>query len=266
MMTPAVDGSAGTRCGVCSRLRRWARGTGFNVTEVCSAIVIAVALAGGYSTAIAQPRGPSAADLRDESEQRQPLLFHEAWQQPPYVGTLDDRARRITQAAVSNPDLRLHLYGEDAGAVEVWTHEGRRDLWTGLTKSPVAVTLEEKNAYIDLTGRARLRWMTRTENLHVLHPVVKLADGTLLAGSQAVSSPQTLGGPGEFVVSEVTFDAQRWFTLDPVRVVTTREVLHPDLSRVQEIGFVDLMPGGGHGFDGCSNVSWIELYAGTHKR
>lgn len=265
-MTPAFDGSAGTRCRGFTRLLLRARALCHDLGGVCSVLVIAIALACGYGTAIAQPRGPSAADLRDESEQRQPLLFHEAWQQPPHAGTLDDRARRITQAAVTNPNLRLHLYGEDSGAVEVWTHEGRLDLWTGLTKSPVAVTLEEKDAYIDLTGRARLRWMTRTENLHVLHPVIKLADGTLLAGSQAVSSPQTAGGPGEFVVSEVTFDAQRWFTLDPMRVVTTREVLHPDLSRVQEIGFVDLMPGGGHGFDGCSNVSWIELYAGTHRR
>jgi hypothetical protein len=233
-------------------------------TLFIGAAALAFAWIGG--TALAQPRGPSAADLRDEAELRQPLVFHEAWQLPPHTGNLDDHARRVSQSIVTSANLRLHLYGEDSGAVEVWTHEGRNDLWTGLTRSPVAVTLEEQGAYIDLTGRARLRWMVRTENLHVLHPVVKLADGTLLAGSESVSSPQALGGPGDFVVSEVTFDDQRWFTLDPVRVVTTREVVHPDLSRVQEIGFVDLMPGGGHGFDGCSNVSWIELYAGTHGR
>ena len=33
-----------------------------------------------------------------------------------------------------------------------------------------------------------------------------------------------------------------------------------------KIGFVDLAPGGGHGFAGCTNVSWIELYATTRKR
>jgi len=26
------------------------------------------------------------------------------------------------------------------------------------------------------------------------------------------------------------------------------------------------MPGGGHGAAGCSNVSWIEVYANPHKR
>jgi hypothetical protein len=33
------------------------------------------------------------------------------------------------------------------------------------------------------------------------------------------------------------------------------------LSKVDEIGFVDLMPGGGHGNAGWVNVSAIELYA-----
>jgi hypothetical protein len=44
------------------------------------------------------------------------------------------------------------------------------------------------------------------------------------------------------------------------------EVNNPDLSRVDEIGYVDLMPGGGHGTAGCTNVSWIEVYASARKR
>jgi hypothetical protein len=153
----------------------------------------------------------------------------------------------------------------------VTEHNGIPDLWTGFTTSPVALTLRHKNAYLDLTGLTRMRWRTRTENLHVLHPVVKLADGTLLAGSQTFSSPQrpmvgSTAFSGNFVVSEVTFDDQRWFQLDLVKVVTMKEVGNPDLSRVDEIGFVDLMPGGGHGFAGCSNVSWIEVYAMPRQR
>jgi hypothetical protein len=64
----------------------------------------------------------------------------------------------------------------------------------------------------------------------------------------------------------MSFDNQRWYVLDPVRVVTTREYKNPDLSKVDEIGFVDLMPGGGHGFSGCINVSEIELFAVGHRR
>jgi hypothetical protein len=200
-----------------------------------------------------------------------PLLFREGWQQPPHTGPLNDENRRITPQALTNPDLELRLYGTDARNIQVTEHNGIPDLWTGFTESPVALTLRHKSAYLDLTGLTRMRWRTRTENLHVLHPVVKLADGTLLVGSQTFSSPQRrmVGSnafSGNFVVSEVTFDDQRWFQLDPVKVVVMKEVGNPDLSRVDEIGFVDLMPGGGHGFAGCSNVSWIEVYATPQKR
>jgi len=200
-----------------------------------------------------------------------PLLFREVWQQPPHTGPLTDENRRITQQAVTNPDLELRLYGTDARNIQATEHNGIPDVWNGITTSPVALTLRHKNAYLDLTGLTRMRWRTRTENLHVLHPVVKLADGKLLVGSQTFQSPQRRmvgsdGFTGNFVVSEVTFDDQRWFELDPQKVVVKLEVNNPDLSRVDEIGYVDLMPGGGHGVAGCSNVSWIEVYAIPRKR
>jgi hypothetical protein len=40
----------------------------------------------------------------------------------------------------------------------------------------------------------------------------------------------------------------------------------PDLSRLTEVGYVDLMPGGGHGTAGCTNVSWIEVRATPRTR
>jgi hypothetical protein len=199
------------------------------------------------------------------------LLFREAWQQPPHTGPLNDENRRITPEALTNKALTLQLYGLDARNIQVTSHNGIPDLWNGFTTSPVALTLKLKDAYLDLTGLTRMRWRTRTENLHALHPVVKLADGRLLVGSQRFESPQRRmvganGFTGNFVVSEVTFDDQRWFELDPEKVVVKLEVNDPDLSRVDEIGYVDLMPGGGHGTAGCTNVSWIELYATARKR
>lgn len=227
---------------------------------------------GGSHVAMAQPA--LTPDYLEHEDVPPPLLFREVWQQPPHTGPLNDQNRRITQQALTNPDLQLHLYGTDASDVQVALHHGLHDLWTGFTTSPVAVTLSDRKGYLDLTGLARMRWLARTEDLHVLHPVVKLADGTLLVSSQTFQSPQhpmdgkngTNAYSGDFVVADITFDDQRWFKLDPVRIVTTREVANPDLSRVAEIGFVDLMPGGGHGFAGCSNVSWIEVYAPTHPR
>jgi len=203
-----------------------------------------------------QARGPA------EPPGELPLLFREEWKQPPYEGELDDVKRRIrdTREAVGNPNLELKLYGPDTKDLLVALHEGRHDLWTGLETSPICAMLKDKNNYIDLTGRSRLRWITRTQSLHVIHPVVKLADGMLLAGNLAISTD------GDFLESEVSFGHQRWYVLDPDKLVTTIEVKNPDLSRVEEIGFVDLMPSGGKGFAGWSNVSVVELYAKSAPR
>jgi len=186
-----------------------------------------------------------------------PLLFREEWKQPPYTGELDDEKRRIrdTKEAVGNPNLELKLYGPRTGDLLVAEHEGRHDLWTGLVNAPIAATLRDKNNYIDLTGRSRMRWITRTQSLHVIHPAIKLPDGTLLAGSSFEATD------GDFLQSEVSFGHQRWYKLDPDKLFTTIEVKNPDLTRVDEIGFVDLMPSGGKGFAGWSNVSVVELYA-----
>ena len=220
--------------------------------------------------AVAAPNATNPGFLEHEAE-TPPLLFREVWQQPPHTGALTDENRRINASALTNKDLELKLYGPDAANIQVTSHNGVPDLWNGFTTSPVALTLKHKGAYMDLTGLTRVRWRTRTENLHVLHPVVKLADGKLLVGSQTFESPQrrmtgAIGFTGNFVVSEVTFEEQRWFELDPEKVVVKLEVNNPDLSRVDEIGYVDLMPGGGHGTAGCTNVSWIEVYAAAKKR
>jgi hypothetical protein len=200
------------------------------------------------------------------------LLFRETWQQPRHTGPLDDLNRRITPDALTNKDLQYRLYGTDASNIQVTEHNSVPDLWTGWTNSPVALTLRHNDAYVDLRGLARMRFRARTENLHALHPVVKLADGKLLVGSQRFETPQlrmvgTNAFSGQFIVSEVTFEEQRWFELDPMKVVVLKEVRDVDLSRVDEVGFADLMPGGQvHGLAGCSNISWIEVYARPHNR
>jgi hypothetical protein len=184
-----------------------------------------------------------------------PLLFKEAWKQPPYTGQLNDENRRVTQAAVTNPNLELKLYGAGASDIGVYVHEDRHDLWNGMSNSPVAVTLRSKDSYLDLTGLARLRAIVRTGYLHVVHPVVKLADGTLIAGSRTINTNE------DYLMSDVSFTGQRWFKLDPTKVVVMQEVKNPDFSKVDEVGFVDLMPGGGHGNAGWMNISTVELYA-----
>lgn len=205
----------------------------------------------GRGQAEGRGRGAAAA----EQATRPPLLFREEWKQPPYSGQLTDEARRVTQDAVTNARLELKLYGPDVHNIEVYQHEGRYDLWSGMTTSPTAVTLRDRANFMDLTGLARLRWIVRTQALHTLYPVVKLADGTLVAGSRGISTE------GDYIENEISFGNLRWYKLDPQKVVTTIEVKNPDLTRVDEIGWVDLAPGGGHGNAGWNNVSTVEVYA-----
>ena len=53
------------------------------------------------------------------------------------------------------------------------------------------------------------------------------------------------------------------------RVITigeTKWIEHPDLSKVDEIGFAELMPGSGHSNNGYSDVGWIEVYGNAVMR
>jgi hypothetical protein len=89
--------------------------------------------------------------------------------------------------------------------------------------------------------------------------VVKLADGTWLVGDYAEgahSANSTL-----FLESELAIANVRWLQLEITRVVTRGQSWEkPDLSKVDEIGFADLLPGSGHGWGGFVNVSRIEVY------
>jgi hypothetical protein len=68
-------------------------------------------------------------------------------------------------------------------------------------------------------------------------------------------------------VSEINFSELKWLVLDIEKVVTKGNfVPNVDLSKVDEIGYVDLLPGSGHGPGGWSDVGAIEVYASTVKR
>jgi hypothetical protein len=166
----------------------------------------------------------------------------------------------VTPAAVTNASLELKVYGEQSREIGVYNHESRMDLWTGMANSPVAILLRSKTGALDLTGLARLRAIVRTGNLHVLHPALKLADGTLVAGTRTINTE------GEFLATEVAFNNQRWYKVDPVKLTISTEVKAPDLSKIDEVGFIDLAPGGGHGSAGWANISTFELYAKSAAR
>jgi hypothetical protein len=131
--------------------------------------VLSAALVIGHAQAAQPVPAPNAAAA--VTAVHPPLLFREAWRQPSHMGELTDENRRVTPEAVSNANLKLTLYGADSRNIGVYSHEGRLDLWTGMTSSPVAVTLSDKGNYIDLSvPLARVRWTTRTQSLHVSTP------------------------------------------------------------------------------------------------
>jgi len=205
---------------------------------------------------------------------RPPLFLREEWKQPPYTGRLTEPARHLTQDAVTNPNLELRVYGpckDFTPGLQVYGTPGDTifpmNIWTGLCAVPVAVTLRDKNNYVDLTGPARIRWVTRAANLHAVRPVLKLAEGTLIVGDHVDVTGVAIGqAEPEMVETEFSIGPNRWYTLDPEKVATTKPVETPDLSRVDEIGFADLMPGGGHGSAGWINVGAIEVYGKPVKR
>jgi hypothetical protein len=183
---------------------------------------------------------------------RAPLFFREEWKAAPGAAEAG-----ITSNAVSNPNLELKLYGgkqvELAGALG--NEDNPLHPWTGLCENPCAVALRDKNNYVDLTGLAKIRWNTKVSGFHQIHPIVKLADGTWLVGDHA-SGSITDWHFDDFSVADV-----RWLRLDIEKVQTKGNFLaNPDLSKVDEVGFTDLIAGSGHGPGGWSDVAQIEVY------
>jgi hypothetical protein len=171
----------------------------------------------------------------------------------------------FVQGNIANPDIELKQYGSGN---QVLTNAGNPaqfipfSLWTGETTGPFALTFRSKTNSLDLTGGSKIRWATKTSGFHSVQPVVKLLDGTMFIGdvmSQNVAA---------MMVSEFHVGTVRWMKLDPMRVVTMTTPggtfnqiwASPDLSKVDEIGIADLIPGSGHGTGGWVHVGGLEVY------
>jgi hypothetical protein len=172
----------------------------------------------------------------------------------------------VVQENIADPNLQLKEYGPAAKELLTSGTPGSETtpftVWSGACTGPFAITFRMKNSYVDLTGLGRIRWSVKTSGFHEVRPVVKLADGTLLVGDHTDASV-AMFNVREFAIADV-----RWVKLDPNRVVTLATngpanqiwVNNPDLSRVDEVGFVDLMPGSGHGVGGYIHLGTIEVY------
>jgi hypothetical protein len=197
-----------------------------------------------------------------------PPVFKVEWVQPPgQTGQVP-----IVQGNVADPNVEVHWYGEAAKKLLTSGTPGSEttpfSAWSGECDGPFAITFRSKNAMLDLSGLGKIRWVVKTSGFHVVRPVIKLADGTMLVGNHADEAIPMLT-VREFALSDV-----RWIRLDPMRVVTVNGgrgagpanpnneiwVNNPDLTKVEEVGFADLMPGSGHGTGGYIHLGTIEVY------
>jgi hypothetical protein len=222
-----------------------------------SLIVLSMAV-----SALAQQAAPAAAQAPRPVPQRPPLFFREDWQQTPA-----NDEHPLTQQSVGNPNLELKTYGTTAKELLI---TGTKDnpqnpthVWTGMCTTNCLLTLRDKNNMVDLTGQAKVRWVTKVSGFQRIHPVVKLADGTFLVGDYAG------GSTVDWREEEFFFSEIKWVKLDEKRVVATGAPLAAekvDLSKVEEFGWTDLMPASGHGQGGWSDVGKIELYGKSVPR
>jgi hypothetical protein len=230
-----------------------------------AATAVAIGLAALVPPAFSQASGSGAGARPPEPPKltRPGLFFKEEWKQSAKGG--EDH---VTPEALRNPNLELKLYVPE-GTVELTGKDNDENnpthVWTGLCTSPCAVAFREKNSFADLTGLGRIRWNTKTSGFHQLRPIVKLADGTWLVGDHADGSTK------DWLVSEISLADVRWLKLDIKRVVTQGNFVDKvDLSKVDEIGFADLMPASGHGPGGWVDLAQIEVSgkpvprSGTH--
>lgn len=189
------------------------------------------------------------------AQYRPQLFMREDWKEIP-------AATPVTQQHVVGKDLLLGLYGPGRDSIKKSHHDTPSDdpyyIWSGTCTGNWAVALRNSKSMVDLSSYGKILWRSKQAGLRCLRPVLKLADGTWLVGDKGDCSSKDWRIT-EFNVSDIT-----WYALDIKTVIEGRVVTNPDLTKVDEIGFTDLMRGGAS--DACSRLDWIEVYGKPVKR
>ncbi len=161
----------------------------------------------------------------------------------------------ITQEHIANPEVEMTLYGPGSDVVKKSHHDKPADdpyyVWSGLCEGNWAVTLKHRSKNVDLSGQGKIRWRSKQSGFRHLYLVLKLGDGSWI-----IADPDD-GPSKDWRIQEINLSDLTWLGLNIETVVETRPVENPDLSNVQEIGWTDLMRGGGT--PASSRVDWIEV-------
>ena len=189
---------------------------------------------------------PFAAAAADRSQP--PLFFREDWTEtPPNLP--------VTNADLMNKELEVSRWGPGASVIKKSFHDNKPEdpyyIWSGLCPGTWAVSLRKKDAMVDLRA-GKVRWRAKQAGFRELRIILKTADGKWMVSDQS-DGPAEDWRVREFIIADI-----RWRALDIEKVTEAGWVKEPDLSRVAEIGFTDLMPGGRT--PACSRLDWIEVY------
>lgn len=177
------------------------------------------------------------------------LFFREDWKEI-------EAEMPVTQAHVVHADLELSLHGPASDRIKKSYHPHIPNdpyyIWSGECRGNWAVSLRHKKQLVDLSGDARIRIRARQSGFRELRIILKLEDGSWLVSDQAMGSTPDWS-EHEFRIADI-----RWRQLS-MRSVTERDwVENPDLTRIDEVGFTDLMVGGGT--PASSRLDWIEVH------
>lgn len=198
----------------------------------------------GAARASAQSRsgGGFTSAPRDPAK----LLFHEAWTRAPM-------AQPMRQDNLGNKHLTLHIYG-NADEIRKTFHPDEDYTYTGETVGNWALTVSDQTSYWDLTRDGRIRLKTRNSGYRFLHVVIKTADGRYFVSEEG-SGESTAWVEADYVLSDLTWrnllmtdtptNASNRRAPDRKRIpIVATSKATPDLARIEEVGFSDLMPGG----------------------
>ena len=188
----------------------------------------------------------------DPTSARPSLLFREDWAESPAEFP-------INQSHVANSELSLHLHGASQHLIKKSHHDKPADdphyIWSGLcVEGNWAVSLTRTTGAFDLSGQAKVRWRSKQSGFRELRIIVKPAGGDWLIGDLSDDASK------DWRIREFNMIDMRWRRLNIDTVIEEDPVIsNPDLSQIEQIGFTDLMLGGGS--RSCSRLDWIEVYA-----
>ena len=225
-------------------------------THFLSRSLVAIATAGAVSVGSAQRGGTPIPGATEPPK----LLFREGWTRAPM-------AQPLTQANLANQQLTLHIYG-DPNQIRKAMHPLDDYTYTGETTTHWALTVSDKTSFWDVTGGGKVRFKTQNTGYRFLHVVIKTADGRYFASEEG-SGESSVWMEADYVLQDLHWrnllmtdtpsNASNRRQPDPKRVPivpTSRGT--PDLKRVEEVGFSDLMEGGW--IPATSRVAFFELY------